>query len=655
MKFKIKKLSINFNDILLKLAIKMQNLTFKKLFKITLFITTILVITHVLGGVAHAASVDAGINKIDAFDKLTGDHQKWISSTYRNNYSLDIVHLGVTDIVEKATNGVANILFSLMCMISYICVATFYFCFNTNISDLFKDIINNMQESLRTGIFDNVFLVAFIFIAIYLIQQLLKRNTVEIFTQIFKLLFIIVLSFLLTTETSAVITNSTEIAKSIGAKAVVAINNTESTQSYAADVSGNLWYSLVHEPWLMMEANNKLTENDQEAILKEVPSSDARQKYVQNMNEKDPTIFAKDAGTARIAQVFIILILTILKAGIMLLIALVQIAFQVMAILCVLLSMVALLLAMVPQLGGMTIIENLAKRIFETQLGIVITTFMLALMTEMDQLIMINFNNATNCGWLICLILQTAIYVAIYVYRKKIFKLISVANQSVKSGHVVPQNFVHNRSRQFAEKTSDAVINAPRAAGRTTARAIKGIRNHVNEKFSSGSNNSGGSGKTGPNLNDNIKNNTNSNSSSEKKSNDSKPNLRDNIKSNGNKGNDNLRNNSKREDKNANTNNGSNNLRQNMAANNMNNAKSRESSDIKGTSSNLNLRGNLSNNINQKNSPDNISSSNQKNSNNGANTKINTKKPLRLDSNINVRNRNRDDNFRKVRENVKLR
>ncbi len=501
----------------------MQKLTFKKLFRITLCITTLIVITSVLGNAAHAASVDSGISPIDAFDKLTSANGKWLNSQYRNNYYLDIKTLGALDIFEKGTNGIANILFYLMSMISYICVAAFYFCFNTNVADLFKDIINNMQESLRAGIFDNLFLVAFIFIAIYLVQQLLKRNTVEIFTQILKLLFIIVLSFLLTTETSAVITNSTEIAKTIGAKAVVAINNSESTQSYAADVSGNLWFSLVHEPWLMMEANNKLTEQDQEKILSQDSSSSDRQSYIDNLNSKDSSIFSKDAGTARIAQTFIILILTLLKAGILLLIALVQIAFQVMAILCILLSMVALLLAMVPQLGGMTIIENLAKRIFETQLGIVITTFMLALMTKMDSLIMIDFQKATNCGWLIALIIQTSIYVCMYMFRKKIFNLISIAGKGIKSGHVIPQNFVHNKSRQFAEKTSNVIAGAPRATahaagtavGSTASVAANGIRkvaDKVGNVFPSkrhDEKSENPSSDSGNNLNNNIKDNSN--------------------------------------------------------------------------------------------------------------------------------------------------
>lgn len=528
------------NNLLLKLSFKLQKLTFKRLFIITLSITTFLVIMHVLGTVAHAASVDSGRSKIDAFDNLTSTNGKWLSSQYRNNYYLDIKSLGITDIFEKGTNGIANILFNLMSMLAYICIASFYFCFDTNISDLFKNIINNMQESLRAGIFDNLFLVAFVFIAFYLVKQLLKRNTVEIFSQILKLLFIIVLSFLLTTETSAVITNSTEISKTIGAKAVVAINNSESTQSYASDVSGNLWYSLVHEPWLMMEADNKLTEQQQEKILSLGSSSTERQKYIDSLNSSDSSLFAEDAGTTRIAQSFIILLLTILKAGIILLIALIQIAFQVMAILCILLSMVALLLAMIPQLGGLTIVENLAKRIFETQLGIVVTTFMLALMTKMDSLIMIDFQKATNCGWLIALIIQTAIYVAMIVYRKKIFKLINVASTNIKSGHLVSRNFVHNKSRQLAEKASDAMAGTPGAAAHGAKATAHVIRKAAGKVGSAVSNMRGdeqpdnSSESSGPNLKDNLKTNSNENGTPQNNNESNGQNLQDNLNNNNN-------------------------------------------------------------------------------------------------------------------------
>lgn len=538
----VKKIDNMCNSFLLKIATKMQQLTFWDMFKITMIITTALVITYVLSNTVFAANVDAGIGKIDAFDQLTGANSQWLSSTYRNNYYLDINSLGFSDVFEKAANGLANILFSLICILSYICIAVFYFCFDTSIADLFKNAINGIQDSLKSGIFDNVFLVAFVFIAVYLITQLLKRNTAEIISQMLKVIFIIIVAFLLTTETSSVITESTEIAKSIGAEAVVAINNQESTQDYAASVSGTLWYSLVHEPWEMMEANNKLSQSQEEDILSKAPESDSRQDIIKSINKDDGSIFDKEEGIFRIPQAFIILVITILKAGIMLLIALIQVAFQVMAILCVLLSMIALLLAMVPQMGGIAVIENLAKRIFETQLGIVVTTFILALITKMDSLIMVDFAQATKCGWLICLIMQTAIYISMYVFRKNIFKMINVVSKNAKNGHLVPRNFVNDKAHRFTERSSDIGLRSVRRAGDKTLSAvgspIRSAAKSMGNKIKGNKPNGNNENENSNNMNNGTKNENNLRDKINDKENNSKSNATNGInKDNKNNGN----------------------------------------------------------------------------------------------------------------------
>ncbi|MFT8352722.1 hypothetical protein [Clostridium saccharoperbutylacetonicum] len=610
----VRKTNNKINTFLFRMATKIQQLTFWDIFKITMIITTILVIASVLSFAVHAANVDGGIGAIDKFDQLSGDTQKWLSSTYRNNYYLDIDNSSLTywDFFEKGANGIANILFSLLCILSYVCIAVFYFCFDTNIADLFKDIINTMQSSLKTGIFDNLFLVAFVFVSAYLIKQILKRNTAEIMSQILKVVSIIILAFMLTTDTSVVITNATEIAKTIGAKAVVSINNQESTSSYAADVSGALWYSLVHEPWEMMEASNKLSKSDEEAILKEIPESTSRQQRIKELHQHDSNIFDKEAGLSRIPQAFIILVISILKAGVMLLIGLIQIAFQVMAILCVLLSMIALLLALVPQLGGLTLIENLAKRIFETQIGIVVTTFVLALITKMDGLIMVDFAKATGCGWLICLIIQAAIYVFIYVFRAKIFKMFNVASRNIKAKHIVPRNMIGDKAHNIAERSSGGAIRASKNISKVPGGAIRKVKS-IGDKFG---------GKKRNNKNSNEYTNTNANSEKGIRNNninEKEPNKLNNGKVNNDKKSKDLRNNVKSNNDNANRN-----LKlRNNASNDKSNGKVVYAKDYQNKNSNrnnavrkMNLSDSKRNNYQPSNSKMNIPQSNRESNSN---------------------------------------
>ena len=385
-------------------------------------------------------STGDGINYIGAFENLSGDAQ-YLSSAYRDHYSLDIEETGMFDSVDVLINQIANLLFGVVRKIAYVVITIFYYAMTFDIAQLFSKQLNSIMSALNSGIFKPLFNLGFAFTSIILIKQLLKRDLMGAYSEILKVLGIILLSFLLVNKSAEMLSATTNITKSVSVEALTSINsemNITSTENFAATASGVLWVNLVHNSWLSLEfSDTKYTDDDVQNFLSKADGSQKRKEYVKNYSaklDKESDCFRKSRGTDRIAFIIVYLIPFLLKSGIYLAVAAIELAFQVLAVFYMLLAPVMLILAMIPGYGTQ-LLGAWFRKILETQLAILIVSFIIALLVKIDAVL---YELTPQWGWFIVLIMQTAVSVLLFLKRKEVLKAFTGLMTNVQRGVMNP-------------------------------------------------------------------------------------------------------------------------------------------------------------------------------------------------------------------------
>ena len=380
-----------------------------------------------------------GFGEIPEFNNLSGDAQ-YIRSDYRNNYQLDIEKTGMLDVGDKMFNAVANILFFLVTNISYVVCAVFYFSMQLDIPYIFSKHIDGIQAALRGSVFEPLFLLAFAASAFSFVKQLIRRNFTGLLTDIFKVIFILLLSFLVVTKSADTLSNVIGLTKNIAVSALKNINDAKSTdfnpKSFAAESAGLIWKSLVHNVWLSLEFGK--TDIDEGTVKEFLTVTDPvkREKLVEDyragLGEDDKNIMAKSTGIGRIGFLIVYLIPLFVNSAVYLIISVIQLAFQIMAIFFVLLAPVILLLSLVPAFGGFDLLSNWTTKIIETQLSILVITFLLGLLLKFNQLL---YDRTAEYGWFGVIVIQTLIMVIVVLNRNKILKSLSGIHKMQNSPH----------------------------------------------------------------------------------------------------------------------------------------------------------------------------------------------------------------------------
>ncbi|MGU8593610.1 TcpH, partial [Clostridium perfringens] len=154
------------------------------------------------------------------------------------------------------------------------------------------------------------------------------------------------------------LSKTTEFSKTIGTSAIVAINgkdnnNEGSLEDYSKTVVGTLWGNFVQQPWVMLEFDGKVplinksdssNEENKDAldyskeILSEPYGSDKREKALESINEKfNKELFSKNGINTKLVSVCVLFIITLIKMVILIAVGMIQIGFQLMSILLILL------------------------------------------------------------------------------------------------------------------------------------------------------------------------------------------------------------------------------------------------------------------------------------------------------------------------------
>ncbi|WP_101698695.1 CD3337/EF1877 family mobilome membrane protein [Clostridium minihomine] len=394
---------------------------FKKLFALLLLLCCLFTLP-----VYAAESEKSSVMDIPAFEQLEGEG-KYIGKDYRENYYLDIEKTGLLEVGEKTFNQIANVLFSVITTLAYLVTTIFYFSMDLDISSLFAAQIDGIQAALKSSIFDTFFVLAFCGAAWALAKKLAKRDMVGIIIDTGKILTIILLSALVVTHSSAALSGATSITKSISISALMDLNmrdsNQNSTSQFAAAAGSTIWTSLVHDPWISLEFGSSTpTQSEIDKFLTTTRGTEEREQIVENYrndHSSNKSTMSKDLGIQRIGFLLVYLIPFLIKSAVYLFLSVLQLAFQVMAVFYVFLAPIILLLALLPAFGGIEIVSVWLKKILETQITILMITFLIGILVKLDNVL---YALSPQYGWLVVIFIETLIAVILAVNYKTMLK-----------------------------------------------------------------------------------------------------------------------------------------------------------------------------------------------------------------------------------------
>ena len=427
-----------------------NKLTYKNILKAIVIIATIVIAYNCLTKVAYADGFLSYGNSDDPYKSIQEGWGQFIADKYRNNYALDIIDTHGWELIDKAITGLTNIVFSGIVMISWFGVNIFRFCFTNDIAAGFANQLNSVLGSLNNGIFNNFFMIVFMISLFSIVYNLYKKNFSAIGSQILAVAIIYATTAFLSNGAVGFLSKTTEFSKTIGTSAIVAINgkdnnNEGSLEDYSKTVVGTLWGNFVQQPWIMLEFDGKVplinksdssNEENKDAldyskeILSEPYGSDEREKALESINEKfNKELFSKNGINTKLVSVCVLFVITLIKMIILIAVGMIQIGFQLMSILLILLLPFIMLIAIVPFFGGTNIIKGIARKYLGTQLGIIVSSFVLALLVLVDTVTLTMFQS-WGANLIIALLMQCICWIMVIAFRKQLMNgLISLQNR----------------------------------------------------------------------------------------------------------------------------------------------------------------------------------------------------------------------------------
>ncbi|MBO3427899.1 TcpH [Clostridium perfringens] len=423
-----------------------NKLTYKNILKALVIIATIVIAYNCLTKVAYADGFLSYGNSDDPYKSIQEGWGQFIADKYRNNYALDIIDTHGWELIDKAITGLTNIVFSGIVMISWFGVNIFRFCFTNDIAAGFANQLNSVLGSLNNGVFNNFFMIVFMISLFSIVYNLYKKNFSAIGSQILAVAIIYATTAFLSNGAVGFLSKTTEFSKTIGTSAIVAINgkdnNEGSLEDYSKTVVGTLWGNFVQQPWVMLEFDGKVPlvtdkggENNEaldysKAILSEPYGSDEREKALESINEKfNKELFSKNGINTKLVSVCVLFVITLIKMIILIAVGMIQIGFQLMSILLILLLQFIMLIAIVPFFGGTNIIKGIARKYLGTQLGIIVSSFVLALLVLVDTVTLTMFQS-WGANLIIALLMQCTCWIMVIAFRKQLMNgLINLQNR----------------------------------------------------------------------------------------------------------------------------------------------------------------------------------------------------------------------------------
>ncbi len=404
----------------------------KKKYYVRMTVALLLLIIGVIFAlsVPAMAASEAVKSGVSAFNEPNAGDAKYINQS--DNYYLDMEKTGLLETGQAIMNSIANMLFTFIKWLGKVTVVLFYYCMDFDMAKMFRDEINSIQSALNSGIFKPLFLLGFCGSAVIMLKKMVKRDMLGAYGQIAKVIGIVVLSILVVQESATVLTATTNITKTISTQALMGMqgNSQANVSDYAAQSAGVLWMNLIHQPWVFIEFNGENVNDETiEKFLGVAPNSSERKDYIKDYAKDGGKAFDIDRAGEKIGFMFLYLIPFAIKSVIYILMALLTLFFQLIAIFYTFLAPVVLILSMVPGYEGM--LTSWLRKVLESQLSILIMSFIIGLLLKMDTLLYEAC--AVEWGWLVVMIVQTVIAVCVLLKRNELLGALSKLQRGVSN------------------------------------------------------------------------------------------------------------------------------------------------------------------------------------------------------------------------------
>ncbi|XZM35271.1 TcpH (plasmid) [Clostridium perfringens] len=463
-------IKININN---KINYLKEKITYKKVLKWLAVLATLIIAYNSLTKVAHASAFLSYGNGDDPFASITKGWGQFVADKYRNNYHLDILNLNMFEWFDKTVYWFLNLMFSFIVLMAWFGINIFRFCFTNDIASSFGETLEGVMTSLNNGVFNSFFMTVFMISLFSIVYQLWKKNYSAIASQLLATAIIFALSGVFANGAVEILSASTDFSKKIGVQAIVSINgqkpneeNETTLENYSKEIVGTLWGNFVHQPWVMLEfdgklplvdeedksLNNKVTEKYSQQILSNPEGSSEREKVLEDVRKVyGDDLFSEDSMTDKFVSLFMLILITAIKMVILIAIGVLQIAFQLISIFLVLLVPFVLLIAIVPFFGGTNLLSMLGKKFLGAQAGIIISSFVLALLVLIDTVTLTMFQN-WGANLIMALLMQCACWIVLIAFRKNLFNCLTNLQNKIAPGTTKPIS--------LADKVVDKSVNA---------------------------------------------------------------------------------------------------------------------------------------------------------------------------------------------------
>ncbi|MCJ8343662.1 MAG: hypothetical protein MJH09_12595 [Cetobacterium sp.] len=483
-------IQININN---KINYIKEKITYKRVLKWLVLLATLIIAYNSLTKIAHASTFLSYGNNDDPFASITNGWGQFVADKYRNNYYLDILNLSTFEWIDKTMNMIINMMFSFIVLMSWFGINIFRFCFTNDIASSFGKTLESVMTSLNNGVFNSFFMTIFMISLFSIVYQLLKKNYSAIAGQLLATALIFALSGVFANGAVKFLSATTDFSKQIGVQAIVSINGQKSNaenettlENYSKEIVGTLWGNFVHQPWVMLEFDGKLslqedtvdknnnninqkTERYSQQILSHPEGSSEREKVLEDIRkEYGDDLFSEDSMNDKFVSLVMLILITAVKMIILIAIGMIQIGFQLFAILLVLLVPFVLLVSIVPFFGGFNLLKELGKRFLGTQFGIIISSFLLALLVLIDNVTLNMFQN-WGANLVMALLMQCTCWIMLIAFRKQLFNGLTSLQNKIASGTAKPLKL----GNKVMDKSADAGNKYIKEPVMTTAADVK--------------------------------------------------------------------------------------------------------------------------------------------------------------------------------------
>ena len=429
-------------------------------YKIKYILCMIAFVVGLMLPVQPVAASSSAIGEVQELNNLSGN-AKYLGSAYRDNYSLDIEEVEISDGIGEylagktmeGLNALAKVFFFLERLLAYLTVVVFYVSFNLNLVDLFGSQVSVIQQALNDSIFQPLFLMGCAAAFCVLIGRMLRQDLAGALGQIVKVIAIVMMSILVVTKSDTMLSMCNNITKEISLEILVGVNSangySDNINAFSGEAAGILWNNMVHQPWLTMEFGYTASDDQVLGLLSYKPGAEERKDAIA---ADESGSFLVERATERLGFSFLYLIPCIMKCGIYIIIVLIQLVFQLLSIVYLFMAPLVLIVSLFPGYDGL--IGGWLRKILETQISILVLSLIIGILIKFDELIF-DWSRSVGFGWMIALTIQIAIAIALFLNRNKLLMAMSTVQRGVSN-----PRYLRNRMRL----AGNVYANAPRAA-----------------------------------------------------------------------------------------------------------------------------------------------------------------------------------------------